>query len=312
MFGSQRSRFEQVRSSRTALIPAAFLALLGSFLSAVASPASAAEEATPEIDLIEIPTGEFWMGSPKPSPAVKDRHSNEFPRHKVKVRKFALSRTEVTFDQWDACVRAGGCKHRPDDERWGRGARPVINVNYQDALTFIDWLNRVTGRPFRLPSEAEWEYAARAGSSTVYSFGDDVSRLPTYARALAAPEVSPKASNPGYETARTEPVGQRQPNPWNLLDMHGNVSEWVQDCWHSNYEGAPADGSAWLSAPPPEAPNPDTPAPVVTGTPICKLRVARGGNWAGGPEYQRSAARSYFAPDSRHPTLGFRLALDLP
>ena len=131
----------------------------------------------------------------------------------------------MSFDQWDACVADGGCDdYRPEDEGWGRGRRPVINVSWKDAQAYVRWLSEKTGQPYRLPSEAEWEYAARAGTTTLYSWGDD---------------IAPENANYGLRGGRTTEVGTYPANP-GLYDMHGNVGEWVEDCQNESYEGAPA------------------------------------------------------------------------
>src|SRR5262249_14598581 len=181
--------------------------------------------------MIVVPAGRFMMGSPA---TEKDRAPNEGPQHQVTIAKpFAVGRTEVTFAQWDACVAAGACD-AARDSTWGRGDRPAINVTWDDAERYAAWLSGMTGKAYRLLSEAEWEYAARAGSETQFSFGDDDSRLGDYAWYFANSE------------RKSQPVGGKAANAFGLHDMHGNVFEWVEDHWHESYEGAPSDGSAWL------------------------------------------------------------------
>ncbi len=155
------------------------------------------------------------------------------PQHRVTVKPFAIGKYEVTFDEWDACVKAGGCNgYRPEDPGWGRGNRPVINVSWNDTKAYVAWLAKKTGNPYRLPSEAEWEFAARAGTTTPFAFGTT---------------ITPKQANFGRSDGKTEPVGSYPPNAWGLYDMHGNVWEWVEDCWHDNYGRSPTDGQPWLA-----------------------------------------------------------------
>ena len=172
------------------------------------------------------------MGSPK---SEKYRDDDEGPQRRVTFAKpFAVGKFEVTWDEWDACVRDGGCNNGPvekagGDNGWGKGRRPVIEVNWEDAKAYAAWLSKKTGKPYRLLTEAEWEYAARAGTTTAYFWGDrfDTSR-----------------ANNGRKTVE---VGRYRPNAWGVHDMHGNVWEWTEDCWNDSYKGAPVDGSAWTS-----------------------------------------------------------------
>ena len=226
-------------------------------------------------EMVSIPAGKFRMGSRKGG----DR---EKPVHRVTVSAFKLSKHEVTFAQWDACVADGGCNgYTPYDEGWGRGNRPVINVSWDDAQSFIDWLNSTTGGNYRLPTEAEWEYAVRARSTRSYSWGDDVG--------------SNRANCDGcysqWSDKQTAPVGSFPANAWGLHDMHGNVWEWVQDCWNDSYKGAPKDGSAWMSG-------------------NCSSRVIRGGSWDHVPRGLRSAYRGWDTRSNRYGNVGFRLAQD--
>lgn len=228
-------------------------------------------------DMIALPAGGFVMGSPDDE---EGRRRNEGPQRRVQIPAFALAATEVTFAEWDACVADGGCNgHRPDDQGWGRGDQPVITVSWADAQAYLDWLNtKVDGTPFRLPSEAEWEYAARAGTATQYAFGED---------------ITPDQANFGRALGQTRAVGRYDQNGWGLFDMHGNVSEWVQDCWHDSYEGAPVDGSAWQSH-------------------SCTFRVQRGGSWNFHQDLARSAFRNANNPNDRLTGIGFRIASGLP
>jgi formylglycine-generating enzyme required for sulfatase activity len=179
-------------------------------------------------EMVALPAGQFLMGSPD---GEKDRDSDEGPQHEVTIKPFAIGKYEVTFEEWDACVQAGGCNgYRPGDQSWGRGKRPVINVSWRDAQAYVAWLSGKTGQSYRLPSEAEWEYVARAGTTTRYAFGD---------------EIVAKEANFGSTIGKTTAVGAYPPNRWGLFDMHGNVLEWVEDVYHDGYKGAPSDGTAW-------------------------------------------------------------------
>ena len=240
-------------------------------------------------EMVDIPGGTFKMGD-----LSGDGDEDERPVHVVTVPAFRMGKYEVTFAQWDACVADGGCGgYYPDDEGWGRGNRPVINVSWDDVQGFIDWLNDKTGGSFRLPTEAEWEYAARAGSTTKYHFGNSASQLCRYANhADSSTDYSNinKTCSDGVGK-RTAAVGRYQSNAFGLYDMHGNVWEWVQDCWNDNYVGAPNNGQAWMSR-------------------DCGQRTLRGGSWYNGPRALHSATRSKRVLASHHSHLGFRLAQD--
>jgi formylglycine-generating enzyme required for sulfatase activity len=213
--------------------------------------------------MVVVPAGEFMMGSPKEE---EGHQSNEEPQHKVSIRqRFAFSRFEVTFEEWDACVTLGGCAYQPSDQGWGRGTRPVINVNWVDAHQFVAWLSTRTGKSYRLLSEAEWEYAARAGSDKSYSWGDEIGRN----------NANCNGCGSQWDNKQTAPVGSFALNKFGLHDMHGNVWEWVEDCWHPNYQGAPNDGSAW------------------TARGNCEIRVVRGGSWSANPQSLRAADRGW-------------------
>ena len=188
-------------------------------------------------DMVSVPAGRFVMGAAK---SEKGRQKSEEPQHQVAVpAPFAISKYEVTFDEWEACSLEGGCaNYRPEDGGWGRGRRPVIYVSYEDAKAYVEWLRQKTGKPYRLLSEAEWEFAARAGTSTPYAAGATLA--PTQANFNAS-----SASGRG-ETAykgTTVEAGTFPPNPYGLYDMEGNVFEWVEDCWNPTHAGAPADAS---------------------------------------------------------------------
>ncbi len=218
-------------------------------------------------EMVVVPAGSFIMGSPT---SEQDRDSNEGPQHQVTIsRKFAVGKYEVTFDEWDACVREGGCGHQPSDQGWGRGKRPVINVSWNDAKQYVQWLLRKTGKNYRLLTEAEWEYAARAGTTTPFSTGATINA--TQANYNATQSYA--GSVTGHYRQQTVPVGSFEPNAFGLHDIHGNVWEWTEDCWNANYQLAPGDGSAWASS-------------------DCGWRVLRGGSWFSNPRNLRSASRS--------------------
>ncbi len=225
--------------------------------------------------MVTLPKGQFVMGSPHEE--VK-RSLNNVPQHMVRIDyELAVGKYPVTFHQWDVCVKDGGTKYIPSDNGWGRGNSPVINVSWDDIQLYLRWLSKVTGKTYRLLSEAEWEYAARAGSQTTYSFGDDEKELGRYAWF---------DENSG---GKTHPVGEKLPNSFGLYDMHGNVFEWTQDCWNGSYNGAPNDGSAWTAG-------------------NCSLRVVRGGSWFYIPQSLRSAFRNWNSSASRVTINGFRVA----
>ena len=178
-------------------------------------------------EMVVVPAGEFVMGSPESEP---DSTAGERPQHKVTIAKpFAVGRFPVTFKQWDACVAAGACRYRPSDRGWGRGERPVINILWDDAKEYLWWLSRVTGKPYRLLSEAEREYVTRAGTTTAFWWG--AAFVPTQANQR-------RADDRVSSFIRSQPLG--------LYQVHGNVYDWVEDCWNDNYDGAPTDGSAWM------------------------------------------------------------------
>jgi formylglycine-generating enzyme required for sulfatase activity len=241
-------------------------------------------------DMIVVPAGEFTMGSPE---SERGRGSNEGPQRTVAVRAFAIGKFEVTFAQWDACAAEGGCKHRPSDETWGRGRRPAINVSWHDATAFGAWLSRKTGRTYRLPTEAEWEYAARGLSSASaphppFSTGATIN----YKQANYDANFTYGDGKMGLFRQKTVEVGRFPSNAFGLHDMHGNVWEWVQDCYQDSYRDAPTDGSAVVLA-------------------DCSLHILRGGSWNYLPQLLRSAYRYATAPDIRLDIAGFRVARSL-
>ncbi|SFL16024.1 Formylglycine-generating enzyme, required for sulfatase activity, contains SUMF1/FGE domain [Falsiroseomonas stagni DSM 19981] len=243
-------------------------------------------------EMVVIPAGRFTMGSP---PSETGRDSHEGPQREVVVsRALAVGKFEVTFAEWDACVAAGGCGHRPSDHGWGRGRQPVMNVSWDDAQGYVRWLSSRTGRGYRLLTEAEWEYAARAGTTTRFTFGDNESHICRFGNGA---DQTARLSNPGRPVApcddgyvNTAPVGSFAANRFGLHDMHGNVWEWVQDCYVAQYAGASADASQALES----------------GG--CSARVVRGGSWASSPRLLRAADRSRNSAGSRGDFIGFRVA----
>ena len=226
-------------------------------------------------EMVVVPAGSFMMGSPA---SEEDRFDTEGPQHRVTIaRSFAVGRFAVTFDEWDACVADGGCDYRPEDEGWGRGRRPVINVSWDDAKLYLSWLSKKTGKAYRLLSEAEWEYVTRAGTTTPFWWGSS---------------ISPNQANYGEYREHTVPVDSFEASPFGLYQVHGNVWEWVEDRWNRSYSGAPTDGSAWTGG-------------------ECDLRVLRGGSWNFGPGYLRAAIRVGDVAGNRIYYFGFRVARTL-
>ena len=238
--------------------------------------------------MVVIPSGSFVMGSPS---SEEHRHDHEGPQHEVTISDpFAVGKYEVTFSEWDACVSSGGCGgYRPDDEGWGRGNRPVIHVSWGDAQTYVTWLSRETGHEYRLLSESEWEYVARAGTETEFHTG----RRITTDQANFNGDLTYNGSSKGVYREKTVSVGSFPGNDFGLHDVHGNVREWVEDCRNANYDGAPTDGGAWTAG-------------------ECEYRVLRGGTWYSPPGNLRSAGRNRNSVGSRHGHgLGFRVARTL-
>ena len=233
--------------------------------------------------MVLIPAGSFIQGSPDSEPESVD---SERPQRTVNVPAFAMGQTAVTFDQWDACVADDGCMHVPDDLGMGRSNRPVINVNWNDAQQYVAWLSNSTGRNYRLPSESEWEYATRAGTTSRFNTGDCIATDQANFDGRTPAQGCPT----GIYRGQTTPVGSFAPNAFGLYDTHGNVFDWVQDCWNDSYNGAPTDGSAWM-----------------TGD--CNSAVVRGGSFAHGGSWLRSAHRGGRNPrGARVSAYGFRVA----
>ena len=233
------------------------------------------------LEMVVIPSGRFRMGD------IQGKGSkDEQPVHEVHIsRRFGVSRYEITFDQYDEFAKATS-RQLPDNEGFGRGRRPVIRVSWNDAVDYAEWLSQQTGKHYRLPTEAQWEYAARAGTETVYWWGNEMKQ--GLANCIGC--------GSRWDSKQTAPVGSLKPNPFGLYDTAGNVSEWVQDCWHENYQGAPPDGSAWEKE--------------YNGN--CDGRVFRGGSY--GSAYNgkiRSSSREVFRAGARFRALGFRLVREI-
>lgn len=240
-------------------------------------------------EMVVLPAGAFVMGSPENE---EGRMYSEGPQHRVTLGyRFAMGRYPVTFAQYDHFCDATKRK-KPKDQSWGRGTRPVINVRWQDAQAYCGWLAKQTGKIYRLPSEAEWEYACRAGTTTPFSFGETISTD----QANYDGNYTYGSGVKGLYREQTVEVGSYPANVWGVHDMHGNVWEWVEDVWHDNYDGAPSDGSAWTDG---------------QGKESSHIRVVRGGSWYYDPRYLRSAIRYRTQPDNRYYVLGFRVARTL-
>ena len=226
-------------------------------------------------EMVVIPAGRFRMGCV----SGQECTDAQLPVHDVTIpQAFAVSKYEVTFEDYDRFTYP----NRVDDEGWGRGRRPVINVSWNNAQDYVEWLSAQTGHTYRLLSEAEWEYVARAGSSTAYSWGNDI----------GSNRANCDGCGSQWDNDRTAPVGSFASNAFGVHDMHGNVYEWVEDCWNGSYAGAPSDGSAWRSG-------------------DCERRVWRGGSWIDLPGILRSAIRYREPIGNRLGYYGFRVARTL-
>jgi formylglycine-generating enzyme required for sulfatase activity/class 3 adenylate cyclase len=221
-------------------------------------------------EMVSIPGGTFAMGS--------DDDPSEKPIHRVTIKPFAISKFPITVREWNACVAAKGCTYVPT----GKDDAPVANLSWADAQQFVEWLSKVTQKSFRLPSEAEWEYAARGGTRTKFWWGDQ----------LQANMANCKGCDQPYDASQPLKVGSFKPNPFGLYDMGGNIHQWMTDCWHKNYQGAPSDGSPWVDN-------------------DCPSRVMRSGSWKNDPNYVRSSSRDQYDTGVRYPTHGFRVAHSL-
>lgn len=249
-------------------------------------------------EMVEVVASSFMMGSPDPKgpQADPDARDDEYPQHKVEIKHpFKIGKYEVTFDEYEVFVRSTGYEggRSPGDQGWGRGQRPVINVSWEDAVAYADWLSEQTHKHYRLPSEAEWEYAARAGTVGRYWWCEETEPNCDVKQGYA--NCNGCGREYEYDKDRTAEVGSFKPNKFGLQDTSGNVWEWVRDCWHDNYSGQdmPVDGSAWEEK----------------GDSNCE-RSLRGGSWSSRPGSVRSADRDGNTPSKRDNFIGFRVAQD--
>ncbi|RJG00407.1 formylglycine-generating enzyme family protein [Noviherbaspirillum sedimenti] len=224
--------------------------------------------------LLALPAGAFIMGS-------NTDDISERPAHQVTIGKpFAIGKMEVTVEQWNTCVAAGACARIATN---GSAANaPMRDVSWDDAQQYVKWLAKISGKPYRLPTEAEWEYAARGGTATRYWWGQQ----------MRAGNANCKDCGPPWSLDGPAKAGSFAANPYRLHDMNGSVWEWVADCWHNSYKGAPSDGRAW-------------------DDPLCRVRVIRGGSWRDGEAYMMSTTRFKYDASVRQNQNGFRVARDL-
>ncbi|MGK2925166.1 MAG: bifunctional serine/threonine-protein kinase/formylglycine-generating enzyme family protein [Lysobacterales bacterium] len=237
--------------------------------------------------MMVLPSGSFWQGSEESATGAL---RNETPRRMVTIAEpFAIGVFETTFEQWDRCVAAGACSTRPPDNDWGRGSRPVIMVSWSDAAEYVAWLSSKTGQAYALPSESQWEYAARAGEEEDW-IGGDAEQLCAFANVAGSESglrwQHAECADPA--ALETLPVGSLQPNAFGLYDVIGNVAEWTLDCMNLSYLDAPADGSAWSRG-------------------ICSSRMTRGGSWFTGSKDIRLPARFNLKNGDRNDFTGFRV-----
>jgi formylglycine-generating enzyme required for sulfatase activity len=225
--------------------------------------------------MIALRAGSFTMGSSTDDPSEK-------PPHHVSIgAPFAIGKYDVTVEQWNACVAANACPRLSSENNSVKNA-PARDISWDDAQLYVKWLTKVTGKPYRLPTEAEWEYADRAGTTTQYWWGDQMRKGNANCKGCGDP----------WHQEGPENVGAFAPNPYGLYDMNGGVWEWVSDCWHNSYKGAPADGRAW------DEPN-------------CDMRVIRGGSWREGADYMLTSTRFKYSGSVRQSQDGVRVAKDL-
>jgi formylglycine-generating enzyme required for sulfatase activity/class 3 adenylate cyclase len=234
------------------------------------TPAPSLASAVREPEMKTIRGGSFTMGS--------NDDLTEKPTHQVTIKPFAISQYPISVRDWNECAAAKGCAFVAT----GKDDAPVTNVSWSDAKQFVAWLAGATQMAYRLPSEAEWEYAARGGTQTKYWWGDQ----------FQSGMANCKNCNDIIASEQPIKVGSFKPNPFGLYDMGGGVDQWVEDCWHKNYQGAPADGSAWVEA-------------------ECASHVIRSGSWKNDARYVRPSNRDSYDATVRYPTHGFRVALSL-
>lgn len=241
-----------------------------------------------KMNMVTIPSGTFTMGSPQ---SELRRDMNEGPTRQVAINyRFEIGKYEVTFNDWNNCVSGGGCRgYLPKDSDWGKGRRPAINISWNDAQQYIKWLNRVTGLRYRLPTEAEWEYVARGGTKAPFSTGP---RISSSQANFNGEHPYGEGAKKGPYRRKTLPVGSFKPNAYGVYDIHGNVYEWVEDCWSPNHTGAPSDGRVRKDG-------------------DCKFRIMRGGSWVTHAYQMRASKRLRYTTDYRYDDYGFRIARTL-
>lgn len=240
--------------------------------------------------MVRLPAASYVMGCQ----VASDCYDDDRPLRLVTIPEgVALMVHEVSFSQYDAYAKAANIE-LPDDRGWGRGDRPVINVTWDDAVAYAQWLSQQTGQHYQLPSESVWEYAARAGTTTPFFFGDDINQLCLYGNVADISEARDRGGKPLINCddgvgRRTAPVASYKPNPFGLYDMNGNVREWLQDCYHDSYRNAPSDGSARVDD--------------------CNTeeQVLRGGAWFSFPWISASSTRQSAEPYAASFSMGFRL-----
>ena len=232
-------------------------------------------------ELVVIPRGSFIMG-------LKANSKKSLPAHQIQIKEpFAMGRFEVKFSEWQQCVDDGGCNNSPDDHHWGKKDRPVINITYFETKKYMSWITKRTGFRYRLPSESEWAYANRAGTTTIWWWGNKVGRNHANCKDCKSPW-----SDGGDKSHGTAPVGMFPPNPFGLYDTTANVFEWVDDCWNNSYKGAPNNGTAWTQG-------------------DCYYRVIRGGSFYYFSKVGRSSYRAKNPPNVKSYWLGFRVLREL-
>lgn len=263
------------------IIALAVFIALGSFSAVFAAePSPTFTDPTTGMQFVYIPGGTFVMGDP----AGKDPFA--VPSHEVTVKPFYLGKYEVTFAEYDQFARETK-RELPDDMGWGRGIRPVINVSWFDAVAFTEWLSKKTGKKFRLPSEAEWEFAGRGGTTTRYYWGDDFGRSNANCAKCGSP----------WDGKQTAAVGSFNPNPYGLHDMTGNVYEWCFDTRHRSYNGAPKNGSAWIKGGEKDSRKRE-------------FRMNRGGSWFQPAKEMTIYRRCWDAAEDKRSELGFRVLME--
>lgn len=248
----------------------------------VAAPAAGAAASGTDIKdctacpvLVSLPGGTFSMGNNTSDPSEK-------PAHQVTIdAPFAIGRYEVSVQQWNACAAAGACQKIAVPVGASPNA-PMRDVSWDDAQQYVKWLGAISGKPYRLPTEAEWEFAARGGTTTRYWWGEQMAQGKANCKECGKPWTEDAPAN----------VGSFAANPYGLYDTSGGVWEWVADCWHNNYKGAPANARAW-------------------DEPDCRVRVIRGGSWREGASYMVTSTRFKYDASVRHSQNGFRVARSL-